>query len=273
MGKGLKGSLPTLLVPPFSPSWRSAGCCWPSTNRSLPSPWPGSSPASWSRWAACCGWWRSPQAWWISVTWNTAKIRDGLLSKKYLKSWVWYFLMCVCFWVTVDMFCYFWWGWMAENIQNRVLNQKKNWGFPPQHPTTHAWSDLQSGTLSTVSTTWARKSTAASDPRVGVTFGHQSQERLTHLTTCGDRETCEAQLALQFFQLLAPAASNTSGPGVIWDGNSSGDVFGDLYIVYSSFQMKQNQVCKLDKMWTNDCFPNIQSFDVFKLNRGKRSNY
>ena len=85
-----------------------------------------------------------------------------------------------------------------------------------------------------LSTTWARKSTAtgatASDPRVGVTFGHQSQERLTHLTTCGDRETCEAQLALQFFQLLAPAASNTSGPGVIWDGNSSGDVFGDLYI-------------------------------------------
>lgn len=70
-----------------------------------------------------------------SVTGNTAKIRDGLLSKKYLKSWVWYFLMCLCVffgWLlnTVDMFCYFWWGWMAENIQNRVLNQKKKLGVP-----------------------------------------------------------------------------------------------------------------------------------------------
>ena len=70
-----------------------------------------------------------------SVTGNTAKIRDGLLSKKYLKSWVWYFLMCLCVffgWLlnTVDMFCYFWWGWMAEHIQNRVLNQKKKLGVP-----------------------------------------------------------------------------------------------------------------------------------------------
>ena len=114
----------------------------------------------------------------------------------------------------------------GRKYQTECLTRKKM-GVPT---TTSHNACVVRPSIGNPSTAWARKSTAASDPRVGVTFGHQSQERLTHLTTCGDRETCEAQLALQFFQLLAPAASNTSGPGVIWDGNSSGDVFGDLYI-------------------------------------------